>query len=483
MVQRRTLGIAGGAVVTAMLAVTALSGAWASPMDSPQGGSVVMATPSPTTPAPVTGLGAGEKVIFDTDFGQLNDDSLALYMLTQSAAEVLGVTTVAGNTYAESGTAYALRQLERVGRTDIPVHEGLKEPIFGSRKDIIAATDALHSKRGWHGAWDKEQPASYTDVADVYDGPPTTTPAEGSAPDFIVDQVRKHPGEVTIIAIGPLTNVAIAVKNHPEIVPLVKQIMYMGGAFDVPGNDSAPATEFNIWFDPDAARIVWDAPWEKQIVVPLDVTDTVQYSINEYNRIMDGADTTITQQFEAVQGPQFEKNPGRVTDIWDTIVPALLFQPDLVTRSAERNITVDTTFGLNYGRTLGYEAKNSPVGLQSGTIIQRIDNERFFDIFIGLLSGPIRHDLNVMSAVSSVCLGGNVWLDVSLTNTDSEAISATITTPFGSRNVNKIKPEATKARAFNSRSASIDEGTVEVSATAGTRTFSKTMTYEAKDCG
>ena len=428
-------------------------------------------------------LGKGEKVIFDTDFGQLNDDSLALYMLTQSATDVLGVTTVAGNTYAESGTAYALRQLERIGRSDIPVYEGLKEPVFGSRKDIIAATDALQGKRGWHGAWDKEQPDSYTDVADVWEGPATTLPAEGSAPDFIVDQVKKHPGEVTIIAIGPLTNVAIAVKNHPEIVPLVKQIMYMGGAFDVPGNDSAPATEFNIWFDPDAARIVWDAPWEKQIVVPLDVTDTVQYSINEYNRIMDGADTTITQQFEAVQGPQFEKNPGRVTDIWDTIVPALLFQPDLVTRSAERNITVDTTFGLNYGRTLGYEAKNSPVGLQSGTIIQRIDNERFFDIFIGLLSGPIRHDLNVMSAVSSVCLGGNVWLDVSLTNTDSEAISATITTPFGSRNVNKIKPEATKARAFNSRSASIDEGTVEVSATAGTRTFSKTMTYEAKDCG
>ncbi len=393
MIQRRRILTVSVVAATLALGGTLTSSATQNRAAVPDDARVVAAAQQAAGKAvkdPYAQIGKGEKVILDTDFGQLNDDSQVLYMLTQSKAKVLGVTTVSGNTWAQEGTAYALRQLERVNRTDIPVIQGLIDPLFGSRQETAGAWGPLYGSRGYTGAWGRTQPVDYRHVTGVYQGSPTTWAQAGSAPDFIVKQVQKNPGEVTIIAIGPLTNIAIAIKNHPEIVPLVKQIIYMGGAFDVPGNDAAPASEFNIWFDPDSARIAFAAPWKKQIIVPLDVTDTVQYGIAQYNRIVAGADTTITKHFKDSHGPRFASNPNRLSDMWDTLTVAIMFDPTLVTQSVERTVTVDTMFGLNYGRTLGYPASTSPAGLQKATIIQRLDNARFYDLFVGLLSAPLK---------------------------------------------------------------------------------------------
>ena len=98
-------------------------------------------------------------------------------------------------------------------------------------------------------------------------------PADQHAIDFIIEQVEKYPHEVTLLVIGPVTNIALAVRKDPDIVPLIKRIVYMGGAVDVPGNVT-PAAEFNWWFDPEAAKIVLREPIP-QAIIPLDVTNTV----------------------------------------------------------------------------------------------------------------------------------------------------------------------------------------------------------------
>ena len=118
--------------------------------------------------------------------------------------------------------------------------------------------------------------------------------------------MKANPHEVTILAIGPLTDLALAFRTAPEIVPLVKRIVYMGGAFDVPGNVT-PAAEFNWWFDPEAVRIVLREPIE-HVVVPLDVTDTARFGKDVYDRIS-GADTPIAKLFAAEYADTFAKDP------------------------------------------------------------------------------------------------------------------------------------------------------------------------------
>lgn len=385
MMKKQAAAVMAGLSALFLMSVTAVSPAVAQTMAAQQG-----------APQDLAALGEGDFLLIDTDFGTnsarglLNDDSQALFLLTQAGVNILGITTVSGNTWTEEGAAYALRQLERVGRSDIPVYQGLGEPLMGSRQAVIAAEKELFGNR-LRGAWDHDQPADYQSLAEErapYQGYAKTAIQPGSAPDFIVEQIKAHPNQVTILAIGPLTNIAVAIRNHPEIVPLTKQIIYMGGAFDVPGNVS-PAAEFNVWFDPEATKIVWGAPWPRQIIVPLDVTETVRYGMAEYERIITGGDTTITNQFEEVQAPRFEKDPKVTNPIPDIIPVGVLLDPSVIARYSQRLVTVETGYGHDYGRTLGYMDDFAPAGLQMATIVERFDNARFFDLAIDLFTAPI----------------------------------------------------------------------------------------------
>ncbi|MBO0851471.1 MAG: nucleoside hydrolase, partial [Pseudonocardia sp.] len=232
--------------VTAILGVTVLAtAASACGTSAPGGGAspASSAAPAPVRPRPPASGAA--KVIFDTDFGELNDDSQALFILLQSGVNVLGVTTVSGNTWSAEGAAYALRQLELEGKQNIPVYQGSADPLLGSRMDKLPDEARLFGvDTSYSGAWSHPQPAGYQQLAQPpYGGYAKTPKAEGSAADFIVDEIKKNPHEITLFVLGPATNIALAVKKNPEIVPLVKQVIYMGGAFDVPGNQG-PAAEF-----------------------------------------------------------------------------------------------------------------------------------------------------------------------------------------------------------------------------------------------
>lgn len=348
--------------------------------------------------APARYAAAQERVIVDADMGVLNDDAVALFMLLNSPnVQVLGVTIVPGNTWSENGTAYALRQLELIGRTDVPVFMGVREPLMGDRTPWLEAEERLWGRSEYLGAFARPRPASYTALErEPAIGYPASKPAGEHAVDFIVRAVKAHPNEVTLFALGPPTNIALAIRKNPEIVPLVKRVVYMGGAVDVPGN-ATPAAEFNWWFDPEATRIALRAPFREQIVVPLDIAERVYYTKAEYDRIVSGPETPITKLYRQLHGPRFEKDPASRSFVWDALTTAIFLQPAIATKLHDRYIDIDVVYGPNYGRSIGYqEARRRsfanpgefPAGTQKVKVLFDIDRQAFWNLYVDLMRKP-----------------------------------------------------------------------------------------------
>ncbi|MFM0017503.1 nucleoside hydrolase [Paraburkholderia azotifigens] len=343
---------------------------------------------------------AAPKVIVDSDYNTLSDDGqlgvMAAQLQAQGKIEVLGITVVSGNQWLRQGVADALKSMERLGVGDrIGVYAGANYALAHPYPEIQQELAQFPGGDGYLGAWSTPEPTSDTQLVAPPDGFATHTQVQGkSAVDFIVDSVKANPNQVTILAIGPLTNIALAARQHPEIVPMIRQIIYMGGAIDVPGNTTATA-EFNWWFDPEAAREVLRLP-VRQTVVPLDVTDTVKMDKSVYDRIAHDPNkqTIITQLFKQLNGygfdgkNGFETNPNYTTDIWDTLTIAYLMDPSFATQTEERWVDVETGFGANDGKATGY-ASSPPAGLQKMTIIKRFDNARFLDFYVDLLTRPV----------------------------------------------------------------------------------------------
>ena len=315
------------------------------------------------------GAAAQEYAIVDADMGVLNDDAVALFMLLNSAnVQVLGVSIVPGNSWMEHGTAAALRQLELIGRTDIPVFMGVREPLMGSRQPWLEAEERLWGRSEYLGAYGRPRPESYLALdREPAIGYPTSKPSAEHAVDFIVRAIKAHPNQVTVFALGPATNLALAIRKNPEIVPLVKRVYYMGGAIDVPGN-TTPAAEFNWWFDPESVRITLRAPFREQIIVPIDIAERVFYTKAEYDRIVGAPETPITALFRKLHGPRFEKDAAARSFVWDALTTAIFLQPAIATKLDDRYVDIDVTYGPNYGRSIGYHAVAAPVARHAGRL-------------------------------------------------------------------------------------------------------------------
>ena len=191
------------------------------------------------------------KVIFDTDPG--TDDALAIMMALNSPdIEILGVTTVGGNASPANATSNALRLLHYTGRTDIPVARGGPRPLEG-----VYHPNSFHGRAG----------------LSVNLPRPDVKPIGVPAWDFIISVAASLRGELTMFAVGPLTNVAKALLKQPRVASWIKHLYIMGGAIDCPGN-TTPNAEFNIWDDADAAQIVLNSGIPITLV-GLDVTNKV----------------------------------------------------------------------------------------------------------------------------------------------------------------------------------------------------------------
>ena len=182
---------------------------------------------------------AAKKIIFDTDPG--TDDALALMLaLNSPELDVRAITVVPGNVTAAMGLENALRMLSLANRCDIPVAAGAQHPLF---QKLITA-------EFWHGK---------NGLANI-ELPPSKCKVDARfGPDLIIQLVRASPHEITLVPVGPLTNIALAVEKDPSIVPLVKEVILMGGS--ISGGNVNASAEANIYNDPEAAQIVFQAGW------------------------------------------------------------------------------------------------------------------------------------------------------------------------------------------------------------------------------
>jgi inosine-uridine nucleoside N-ribohydrolase len=205
---------------------------------------------------------------------------------------------------------------------------------------------------------------------------------------FIVEAIKKYPHQVTLLTIGPLTNIALAIRMHPEIVPQIKRIVYMAGAFEVPGN-TTPAAEMNVWYDPEAARIVAREPID-QTFIPLDVTNTVPLDKALFERITSNPESITTKLLkQSAFGRALERNSAATSYIYDTLALAYLIDPTYATDVAEMWVDIDITWGPGYGRTLGYLEPHSANLLQKAKVVRRFNNDRFFRLYVDLMTRPV----------------------------------------------------------------------------------------------
>jgi len=329
---------------------------------------------------------AREKVILDSDMVLLYDDGVAMMMLANHPdIELLGVTIVPGNTWVAEGTAYGIRQLEVLNRKDIPVAMGILYPLRPGRYETLEVERKLFGfSSSYIGCFSRIEPASYLDVyRSEFGDRPKIKPVDKHAVDFLIDTVKANPHQVTIMPIGPCTNLAIAIRMAPEIIPLIKRVVYMGGAFDVPGN-TTPAAEFNWWFDPEAARMCVRAPFADQLIVGLDVCNKYHFNKKLYDRITAG-NSSIAKMFKKKYGPEFKKDQKYIRLVWDTIAAAVVIDPTLIAEEESRWIDVNSEYGLDYGRSLGYQ-KQGPAGTQKARILMTIDEKRFWNLMVELLT-------------------------------------------------------------------------------------------------
>ena len=213
---------------------------------------------APTAAAP-------RRVIIDTDPGV--DDALAILLALRSPElQVEAITPVAGNVPLEFTLPNALKLVEIAGRTDVPVAGGARHPLV--RK--LVTGEHVHGNNGLAGVEFPE---------------PKIKPVAESAPEMIRKIVKANPGEITIVAVGPLTNVALALRADPDLAAKIKAIVIMGGSLS--GGNVTPAAEFNLYVDPEAARIVFDAG-VPLTMVGLDVTRKVLFT-DERLKVMETA--------------------------------------------------------------------------------------------------------------------------------------------------------------------------------------------------
>lgn len=265
-----------------------------------------------------------QKIIFDTDIGV--DDAFALAYAAKTT-EIVGITTVFGNVPVEQAVKNARLFSQKMG-IDAPIYRGSSRPL------ACAPTPpawTVHGEDGLGGVFDNTQSG-----------------AADSAVEFIIQRVRSCPGELTIVAIGPLTNIATAINLAPDIVPLIKRVVIMGGAFGTLGHagNVTPFAEFNIWKDPHAADQVLSSAL-RVVVLPLDVTHQVQVTGDEIRTLNQPVLDAISRRYLQYS---HEKEGFEGMALHDTLTLSWLNHPEWfgMTASPVRVVTE----GIARGQTL-----------------------------------------------------------------------------------------------------------------------------------
>ena len=325
---------------------------------------------------------ARETIVFDTDCGLFGDDGASLVMLLRSPSKVsiADITVVPGNVWSAQGAEYVHHILDLLKRP-MTVYTGAEMPL------LHTAAMAREEARRWgplefSGAFALDPHA----VVPAPGARLTGRQARPGAVERIISEVERHPGEITIFAVGPLTNIALALRLQPEIETKIKQIVMMGGNVRSAGNAS-PLAEFNFWFDAEAARLVLRSRIPRKILFDLDICNRAPLRKPQFDEIV-AAHTPVTELFREDYGnryPGFLQHPEASVPLWDVLCAAWLLDPGFVTRSEPRYLDVQSSWGRYYGATIPLDRKQAPDATPV-TLMLDLDYQRVYSLFQDLLT-------------------------------------------------------------------------------------------------
>ncbi len=325
------------------------------------------------------------KIIINQDCsgpGGSNMQTLAT-LIQSPQVEVLGVTIVTGNQWRDEEVVHALRLLEIMGRSDIPVVPGAVFPLVRTREEAQLWQER-YGKVGYAGAWD---PRWYHDpfvVPPPKEGLPAAKPSTEDAAHFLIRMVHKYPHEVTIYEGGPMTNLALALRIDPDFPELAQELVFMGGslnpATDNPEFVNTPRHEFNFWMDPEAADAVLHANWKKITCTPVDISIKTRLTPAMVDEI-----STAGTPLARYVAQYYMRGPG-ADFMWDELAAAAWIDPSIITKRDVRYMAVNTEHGPEYGNTLTWSEADKPKrSLQRVEILMDLDNTRFNRMFIDLM--------------------------------------------------------------------------------------------------
>lgn len=302
-----------------------------------------------------------KRVLFDTDPG-IDDACAILLALASPELTVEGLSIVHGNCSLEQATRNALSILELANAAHIPVAKGCEFPLV--QPSLLAPE--THGDTG----------LGYAQLPE-----PRAKPIAQHGVDFLIEKILAAPGEITLLAIGPLTNIALAIRQEPRIVEALKEIIIMGGAIRYEGNTTALA-EFNTYVDPHAAQIVYHAGIPTTLV-PLDVTYQCILTPGDVQR-MQNTDSPVTTfvadatRFYMEFHDEYQKIDGCVIN--DPLALALTFAPELCTYQ-ELPVDVDLSGGISMGKTVAdfYNYGKKPATMKVALGVRARD---FIDLFV-----------------------------------------------------------------------------------------------------
>ena len=354
---------------------------------------------SPSPPA------AKKKLIYDQDHrGPLSTDTAATLMLLQAGnIDLLGICTVTCDMWAKQETAYALRLLELMNRPEVPVFMGAPEPLLNTKAEAQKRYEMFGARslgnEGYLGSFAKDAPGR-DDLAPL--PPPYNRFAQikaqpEPAADFIIRTIRANPNEVTMYCGGPMTNLALAVMLAPDIVPVTKEVIFMGGGIH------HSTSSVNVYFDAEAAKIAFRAGFPKFTVVTTDLAEEVHMQDdNKVDDIVERAHSPISDLFrEYEQKPQRANPQRRSFRMPDEMMAAHAIDPTIFAGYDEMYIDIVTHNDGHYGDTSFWDAnwkdeggelagQNNP-SLKAGRIqvLKGIDKKRFRELFVELMTKPI----------------------------------------------------------------------------------------------
>jgi len=302
------------------------------------------------------------KIIIDTDPGQ--DDAVAILLaLASEELEVLGITAVAGNVPLALTEVNCRKVCELAGRPEVKVFAGCDHPLKGK----LVTAEYVHGKTG-------------------LDGPNLPKPnmplQDGHGVDFIIETLRTEPrGSVTLCPLGPLTNIATALQQAPDIADRIAQIVLMGGAYFEVGN-TTPAAEFNIYVDPEAADIVLKSGVDV-VMMPLDVTHkalTTRNRIDKFRALNSAVGTAVAELTDFFERFDIEKYGSEGAPLHDPCVIAYLLKPDLFT-GRRINVEIELDSALTRGMTVA-DWWGVTDRTPNATFIGGLDAEGFYDLLV-----------------------------------------------------------------------------------------------------